>query len=192
MIARILVVEDNADLAAGIEYNLELEGYDVRVAEDGRSAIEHGERLEAGSRPARSDAARRRRLSGASADSRERQPRARDHPLGDGRRGGQGARLSPRRRSVRHEAVRNSRAARARRRPAAPSARDSAEEHAGTSRSATSSSISARAQSCAHGTPCDAHAESVRAAARARAPRTASWRVARICSRKSGATARSS
>jgi two-component system alkaline phosphatase synthesis response regulator PhoP len=36
---RILVVEDNADLAAGIEYNLELEGYDVRIAEDGRAAI---------------------------------------------------------------------------------------------------------------------------------------------------------
>jgi two-component system, OmpR family, alkaline phosphatase synthesis response regulator PhoP len=37
--ARILVVEDNADLAAGIEYNLSLEGYDVRVAEEGRAAI---------------------------------------------------------------------------------------------------------------------------------------------------------
>jgi DNA-binding response OmpR family regulator len=39
MAHRILIVEDNADLAAGIKYNLELEGYDVRVAEDGRSAI---------------------------------------------------------------------------------------------------------------------------------------------------------
>jgi DNA-binding response OmpR family regulator len=38
--ARILVVEDNADLAAGIAYNLELEGYDVRVAEDGRVAVD--------------------------------------------------------------------------------------------------------------------------------------------------------
>jgi DNA-binding response OmpR family regulator len=37
--ARILVVEDNTDLAAGIEYNLKLEGYDVRVAEDGRNAV---------------------------------------------------------------------------------------------------------------------------------------------------------
>jgi two-component system, OmpR family, alkaline phosphatase synthesis response regulator PhoP len=37
--SRILVVEDNADLAAGIEYNLSLEGYDVRIAEDGRAAI---------------------------------------------------------------------------------------------------------------------------------------------------------
>jgi len=37
--SRILVVEDNTDLAAGIEYNLTLEGYDVRVAEDGRKAI---------------------------------------------------------------------------------------------------------------------------------------------------------
>jgi DNA-binding response OmpR family regulator len=38
--ARILVVEDNTDLAAGIEYNLKLEGYDVRLAEDGQSAID--------------------------------------------------------------------------------------------------------------------------------------------------------
>jgi DNA-binding response OmpR family regulator len=38
--ARILVVEDNADLAAGIEYNLKLEGYDVRVADNGRAAID--------------------------------------------------------------------------------------------------------------------------------------------------------
>lgn len=32
---RVLVVEDSADLAAGIAYNLELEGHEVRVAEDG-------------------------------------------------------------------------------------------------------------------------------------------------------------
>ena len=37
--ARILVVEDNADLAAGIEYNLGLEGYDVRVAGTGPEAL---------------------------------------------------------------------------------------------------------------------------------------------------------
>jgi DNA-binding response OmpR family regulator len=38
--SRVLVVEDNAELAAGIRYNLELEGYDVRVAEDGRTALD--------------------------------------------------------------------------------------------------------------------------------------------------------
>jgi two-component system alkaline phosphatase synthesis response regulator PhoP len=38
-VARILVVEDNADLAAGIEYNLGLEGYDVRVAGTGPEAL---------------------------------------------------------------------------------------------------------------------------------------------------------
>ena len=38
--SRVLVVEDNAELAAGIRYNLELEGYDVRVAEDGRAAVD--------------------------------------------------------------------------------------------------------------------------------------------------------
>ncbi|HEY4304803.1 MAG TPA: response regulator transcription factor [Gemmatimonadaceae bacterium] len=40
MTARILVVEDNTDLAAGIEYNLKLEGYDVRVADNGRTAVD--------------------------------------------------------------------------------------------------------------------------------------------------------
>jgi len=38
--ARILLVEDNADLAEGIEYNLRLEDYDVRVADNGRIAID--------------------------------------------------------------------------------------------------------------------------------------------------------
>ena len=37
--ARIMIVEDNSDLAAGIEYNLKLEGYDARVVEDGRTAL---------------------------------------------------------------------------------------------------------------------------------------------------------
>ncbi len=39
MSARVLVVEDSLDLAAGLRYNLELEGFAVRVAEDGRSAL---------------------------------------------------------------------------------------------------------------------------------------------------------
>jgi two-component system alkaline phosphatase synthesis response regulator PhoP len=39
MSARILVVEDNTALAEGIEYNLRLEGYDVRIAESGTDAI---------------------------------------------------------------------------------------------------------------------------------------------------------
>ena len=38
--ARILLVEDNPDLAEGVEYNLRLEGYDVRIADDGRKAID--------------------------------------------------------------------------------------------------------------------------------------------------------
>jgi DNA-binding response OmpR family regulator len=37
--ARILIVEDNADLAAGIRYNLDLEGYETCIAEDGRRAL---------------------------------------------------------------------------------------------------------------------------------------------------------
>jgi DNA-binding response OmpR family regulator len=38
--SRILIVEDNTDLAAGLRYNLELDGYDVVVAADGNSGIE--------------------------------------------------------------------------------------------------------------------------------------------------------
>ena len=36
---RILLVEDNPELAAGIRYNLELEGHDVAVAEDGPKGL---------------------------------------------------------------------------------------------------------------------------------------------------------
>jgi two-component system alkaline phosphatase synthesis response regulator PhoP len=38
--ARILVVEDNVDLAYGLQNNLEIEGYEVRVAEDGESGLD--------------------------------------------------------------------------------------------------------------------------------------------------------
>jgi DNA-binding response OmpR family regulator len=37
--ARVLIVEDNADLAAGIQYNLSLEGYETCIAEDGPRAL---------------------------------------------------------------------------------------------------------------------------------------------------------
>jgi len=37
--SRILVVEDNADLAVGLRNNLEIEGYEVEVAADGRLAL---------------------------------------------------------------------------------------------------------------------------------------------------------
>jgi DNA-binding response OmpR family regulator len=43
MSARILLVEDNADLAAGVEYNLKLEGYDVRIAATGPDALQIAE-----------------------------------------------------------------------------------------------------------------------------------------------------
>ena len=36
---RILVVEDSPDLAFGLRTNLEIEGYDIRVAADGRGAL---------------------------------------------------------------------------------------------------------------------------------------------------------
>jgi len=37
---RVLVVEDNKNLALGLSDNLKLEGYDVRVAEDGKRGLE--------------------------------------------------------------------------------------------------------------------------------------------------------
>jgi CheY-like chemotaxis protein len=40
MSARILLVEDNEELAAGIRHNLELEGYHVSWAGDGMSGLE--------------------------------------------------------------------------------------------------------------------------------------------------------
>ena len=39
MSSRILLVEDNSALAAGVEHNLRLEGYDVRLAEDGIAGL---------------------------------------------------------------------------------------------------------------------------------------------------------
>ena len=36
---RVLVVEDSTDLAEGLRYNLELEGYTVRVADDGTAGL---------------------------------------------------------------------------------------------------------------------------------------------------------
>jgi DNA-binding response OmpR family regulator len=38
-VARILLVEDNADLAEAIAYHLELDGYDVRITENGGDAV---------------------------------------------------------------------------------------------------------------------------------------------------------
>src|SRR4051812_25692688 len=43
MTSRILIVEDNTALAEGIEYNLRLEGYDVKIAESGTDAISMAE-----------------------------------------------------------------------------------------------------------------------------------------------------
>jgi two-component system response regulator MtrA len=37
--SRILLVEDNGELAAAVRYNLEIEGFDVTVAADGRDGI---------------------------------------------------------------------------------------------------------------------------------------------------------
>ena len=40
MSPHILLVEDNEDLAAGIRHNLELEGYEVSWAGDGRAGLD--------------------------------------------------------------------------------------------------------------------------------------------------------
>jgi two-component system, OmpR family, alkaline phosphatase synthesis response regulator PhoP len=41
---RLLIVEDNADLAYGLRNNLEIEGYEVEVATDGRAGLEAASR----------------------------------------------------------------------------------------------------------------------------------------------------
>ena len=41
--ARVLLVEDNSDLAEGLRYNLEREGYTVKVAADGPTGLEAGQ-----------------------------------------------------------------------------------------------------------------------------------------------------
>jgi CheY-like chemotaxis protein len=38
--ARILIAEDDADLALGLKNNLEIEGYEVRIARDGATALQ--------------------------------------------------------------------------------------------------------------------------------------------------------
>ncbi|MGH7720351.1 MAG: response regulator transcription factor [Gemmatimonadaceae bacterium] len=43
---RILVVEDNPDLAFGLRNNLEIEGYEVSVAEDGPSGLQRARSME--------------------------------------------------------------------------------------------------------------------------------------------------
>lgn len=40
VMARILIVEDNPDLAYGLRTGLEIEGYDVQIAEDGETGLE--------------------------------------------------------------------------------------------------------------------------------------------------------
>jgi DNA-binding response OmpR family regulator len=42
---RILIVEDNADLAFGLRNNLEIEGYAVEVARDGHAGLSHARTL---------------------------------------------------------------------------------------------------------------------------------------------------
>ncbi|HLN57158.1 MAG TPA: response regulator transcription factor [Thermoanaerobaculia bacterium] len=42
--SRILVIEDNADLAFGLRNNLEIEGYEVEVSGDGSSGLERARR----------------------------------------------------------------------------------------------------------------------------------------------------
>jgi len=44
-VSRILVIEDNADLAYGLRNNLEIEGYVVEVADDGSKGLESARRL---------------------------------------------------------------------------------------------------------------------------------------------------
>jgi two-component system alkaline phosphatase synthesis response regulator PhoP len=44
--SRILIIEDNSDLAFGLRNNLEIEGYDVEVAEDGNRGLMRARAIE--------------------------------------------------------------------------------------------------------------------------------------------------
>ena len=46
MTTKLLVIEDNPDLAFGLRNNLEIEGYEVDVAEDGLVGLERARRWE--------------------------------------------------------------------------------------------------------------------------------------------------
>ena len=39
---RVLVVEDDEDIAQALQRSLRMEGYEVRAAQDGPAALEHG------------------------------------------------------------------------------------------------------------------------------------------------------
>ena len=77
--ARLLLVEDNADLADGLRYNLEREGYEVRVSGDGRDGLGAGAALASRPDPARPHASRHDRIRGARCHPLRRRPRAGDH-----------------------------------------------------------------------------------------------------------------
>jgi DNA-binding response OmpR family regulator len=44
--SKVLLVEDNVDLAYGLQNNLEIEGYDVRVAENGETGLKEAKAFE--------------------------------------------------------------------------------------------------------------------------------------------------
>ena len=60
--ARILVVEDEPDIAMLLADDLRVEGYQVEVVGDGEAAAGRGARSRLGPDPARRDAARQGRL----------------------------------------------------------------------------------------------------------------------------------
>ena len=63
---RVLVAEDDPDLALGLRNNLEIEGYDVRVARDGAEALALALRVAtrvAGSRPGHAEDRRHARAA---------------------------------------------------------------------------------------------------------------------------------
>ncbi len=70
--ARVLLIEDNANLAFGLRNNLEIEGYVVDHAATGGEGLARGDGRRPRRDPSRSHAARRRRFPRAA-----RAPRAR-------------------------------------------------------------------------------------------------------------------
>ena len=118
--ARILVVDDEAHLAAGIRENLEAEGYRADVAHDGTRGPRAPARRAVRPRRARRDDAEHGRPRALRAAAPRRHSDAGAVPHRERRRRGPRARLRSRRRRLSREAVSLEGAAAARRRDPAP------------------------------------------------------------------------
>src|SRR2546425_1552580 len=106
-LGRVLLVEDERDVAELIRYNLVKEGYDVVLGDERHRRPQAGARVPPRRGPARHHGAPTERLGDLPAPQAGPGPRGnrRGHGHGPGRGRGQGPRVRARRRRLRDEAV---------------------------------------------------------------------------------------